>query len=45
MILLALDSYNAASEGGERREAHYRTFLAWLRERYAEYSKTDVYFR
>src|SRR5262249_43211422 len=22
-------SYNAASEGGERREAHYRTFLAW----------------
>jgi len=37
-------SYNAASDGGERREAHYREFHAWLRQRYAEYGRTDVYF-
>jgi hypothetical protein len=38
-------SYNAHSDGGERREAHYRQFHAWLKERYAEYGKTQVYFR
>jgi ectoine hydroxylase-related dioxygenase (phytanoyl-CoA dioxygenase family) len=38
-------SYNAKSEGGERREAHYREFHAWLKERYAEYGKTEVYFQ
>jgi 2-aminoethylphosphonate dioxygenase len=38
-------SYNALSDGGERREAHYRDFHAWLRERYAEYGKTNVWFR
>jgi ectoine hydroxylase-related dioxygenase (phytanoyl-CoA dioxygenase family) len=37
-------SYNAASDGGDRREQHYRQFLAWLRKKYAEYGKTNVYF-
>jgi ectoine hydroxylase-related dioxygenase (phytanoyl-CoA dioxygenase family) len=37
-------SYNAASDGGERRELHYREFLDWLRKKYAEYGKTNVYF-
>ncbi len=38
-------SYNAQSDGGERRDAHYREFHAWLKDRYAEYGKTQVYFR
>jgi 2-aminoethylphosphonate dioxygenase len=38
-------SYNAESDGGERRTEHYREFHVWLKERYAEYGKTDVYFR
>jgi hypothetical protein len=38
-------SYNALSDGGERREAHYHEFLAWLRDRYAEYGKSNVWFR
>jgi ectoine hydroxylase-related dioxygenase (phytanoyl-CoA dioxygenase family) len=37
-------SYNADSDGGDRREEHYREFLAWLRKKYAEYGKTNVYF-
>ena len=37
-------SYNAASDGGEQRYAHYQEFHAWLRERYAEYGKHNVYF-
>jgi ectoine hydroxylase-related dioxygenase (phytanoyl-CoA dioxygenase family) len=37
-------SYNADSDGGDRREQHYRVFLAWLRKKYAEYGKTNVYF-
>ena len=37
-------SYNAACDGGERRAEHYREFLAWLKKKYAEYGKTDVYF-
>jgi 2-aminoethylphosphonate dioxygenase len=37
-------SYNAASDGGDCREAHYRDFLAWLKKKYAEYGKTDTYF-
>jgi len=37
-------SYNAASDGGDRREMHYREFLVWLRKKYAEYGKTNVYF-
>jgi ectoine hydroxylase-related dioxygenase (phytanoyl-CoA dioxygenase family) len=38
-------SYNAAADGGERRAAHYEEFLEWLRARYAEYGKVNVYFR
>jgi 2-aminoethylphosphonate dioxygenase len=38
-------SYNAESDGGDRREEHYREFHAWLRDRYAEYGKHGVYFR
>jgi hypothetical protein len=37
-------SYNADSDGGDRREQHYREFLGWLRKKYAEYGKTNVYF-
>jgi hypothetical protein len=37
-------SYNADSDGGDRREEHYREFLSWLRKKYAEYGKTNVYF-
>ena len=42
---LAYFSYNAVSEGGDQREAHYAEFKDWLMERYAEYSKTNVFFR
>lgn len=38
-------SYNAWSDGGDRRAAHYREFHEWLRKKYAEYGKTEVYFR
>jgi hypothetical protein len=38
-------SYNAVSDGGPQREQHYREFHAWLRERYAEYGRTNVSFR
>jgi ectoine hydroxylase-related dioxygenase (phytanoyl-CoA dioxygenase family) len=38
-------SYNAAGDGGDAREAHYRQFHAWLRERYAEHGKLGTYFR
>lgn len=38
-------SYNARSDGGDRREAHYQEFHAWLKPRYAEYGKTETYFR
>jgi 2-aminoethylphosphonate dioxygenase len=37
-------SYNAGRDGGEQRDAHYRQFHAWLKDRYAEYGKTNVYF-
>jgi hypothetical protein len=37
-------SYNADSDGDGRREQHYREFLAWLRKKYAEYGRTNVYF-
>src|SRR5262249_53302806 len=37
-------SYNADSEGGDRRDRHYEEFHAWLRERYAEYGKHNVWF-
>lgn len=38
-------SYNSASDGGEQRTKHYAEFHAWLKEKYAQYGKTDVYFR
>jgi hypothetical protein len=38
-------SYNAASDGGDLRERHYQDFHRWLRQRYAEHGKSDVYFR
>jgi 2-aminoethylphosphonate dioxygenase len=38
-------SYNAARDGGDQRDAHYRQFHAWLVKKYAEYGKTGVWFR
>lgn len=38
-------SYNAARDGGQQREAHYRQFHEWLVKKYAEYGKTGVYFK
>ena len=38
-------SYNAASEGGDQRDAHYAEFHNWLQARYAEYGKTGTFFR
>ncbi len=37
-------SYNAASDGGDQRAAHYREFHRFLRRKYAEYGLTDTYF-
>jgi hypothetical protein len=38
-------SYNAASDGGDQRDAHYAEFHQWLQARYAEYGKTGTFFR
>lgn len=38
-------SYNSASDGGERRTEHYREFHAWLKVKYAQYGKHNVWFR
>src|SRR5262249_48315172 len=38
-------SYNADSDGGDRRDAHYAEFHVWLKKKYAEYGKTETYFR
>ncbi len=38
-------SFNAARDGGDIRSAHYEFFHQWLQERYAEYGKTETYFR
>jgi hypothetical protein len=38
-------SYNARADGGERRDRHYREFHEWLKGKYAEYGKLNVYFR
>ena len=38
-------SYNKRSDGGDRREAHYEEFRAYLGRKYAEYGITDTYFR
>ena len=37
-------SYNALSDGGEQREAHYTEFHRWLVKKYAEFDKHDTYF-
>ncbi len=42
---LLYTSYNAESDGGEQRDRHYAQFREWLMERYAEYGKTNVFFR
>ena len=38
-------SYNAYSDGGHRREQHYREFHAWLKDRYAEYGRHNTWFK
>jgi ectoine hydroxylase-related dioxygenase (phytanoyl-CoA dioxygenase family) len=38
-------SYNSIDDGGPQRDAHYQEFHSWLKDRYAEYGKTEVYFR
>ncbi len=38
-------SYNALSDGGEQRDAHYTEFHQWLHTKYAEYGKSGVWFR
>jgi ectoine hydroxylase-related dioxygenase (phytanoyl-CoA dioxygenase family) len=38
-------SYNAAADGGDLRARHYQDFHRWLRQRYAEHGKHDVFFR
>lgn len=38
-------SYNADSDGGDQRDRHYREFHAWLKVKYAEYGKTETYFK
>ncbi len=38
-------SYNSAADGGPQRAAHYQRFHAWLREKYAQYDRHDVYFK
>ncbi|REK18077.1 MAG: ArsR family transcriptional regulator [Planctomycetota bacterium] len=37
-------SYNARSDGGDCRQTHYEQFRVWLRERYAEYGRSEAYF-
>jgi ectoine hydroxylase-related dioxygenase (phytanoyl-CoA dioxygenase family) len=38
-------SYNKLSDGGHQRPQHYEEFQRWLRRKYADYGKTEVYFR
>lgn len=38
-------SYNKLSDGGHQRPQHYEEFQRWLRTKYAEYGKTEVYYR
>ncbi len=37
-------SYNKQSDGGAQRDAHYAEFHRWLRRRYADHGKHDLYF-
>lgn len=38
-------SYNKRSDGGPQREKHYEEFHRWLRVKYAEHGKNNLYFR
>jgi hypothetical protein len=38
-------SYNALSDGGPQRDKHYDEFHRWLKKKYAQYGKAEVYFR
>jgi len=38
-------SYNALSDGGHQRSAHYREFHVWLKAKYAQYGRNSVFFR
>ncbi len=38
-------SYNKLSDGGPQREKHYREFHEWIRARYAEPERNNLYFR
>jgi hypothetical protein len=38
-------SYNAESDGGDRHAAHYQEYHGWLKDKYAEYGRTNTYFR
>jgi ectoine hydroxylase-related dioxygenase (phytanoyl-CoA dioxygenase family) len=38
-------SYNAESDGGDSRDAHYAEFRGWLKRKYAEYGKMQTYYR
>jgi 2-aminoethylphosphonate dioxygenase len=37
-------SFNRRTDGGDQRQAHYAEFHRWLRRRYADHGKQDVYF-
>jgi ectoine hydroxylase-related dioxygenase (phytanoyl-CoA dioxygenase family) len=38
-------SYNKRTDGGPQREKHYKEFHSWLRVKYAEFGKHNLYFR
>ena len=38
-------SYNSDRDGGDQRAAHYKEYEGWLKDRYAEYGKTNTFFR
>lgn len=38
-------SYNAASDGGDQRDAHYREFQQFLERKYREYGRVETYFK
>jgi ectoine hydroxylase-related dioxygenase (phytanoyl-CoA dioxygenase family) len=38
-------SYNKLSDGGPQREKHYQEFHHWIRARYAEPERNNLYFR
>ncbi len=37
-------SYNARSDGGDQRDAHYREFHEWIKGKYAQFGKHETYF-